>query len=33
VNVANVSERFMALTGKDVSEMCRWRGIIDDACR
>ena len=32
MNVANVSERFMALTGKDVSEMCRWRGIIDDAC-
>ena len=23
----------MALSGKDVSEMCRWRGLIEDACR
>ena len=23
----------MALTGKDVTEMCRFRGMLEDACR
>ena len=32
MNIANVDERFMMLAGVEPDEMCRWRGLVEDAC-
>ena len=31
MNIANVDERFMMLAGVRPDEMCRWRGLVEDA--
>ena len=31
MNIANVDERFMMLSGVKPDEMCRWRGLVEDA--
>ncbi|MBQ6387911.1 MAG: hypothetical protein IJH96_04740 [Ruminococcus sp.] len=32
MNIANVDERFMMLTGVASGELCRWRRLLEDAC-
>lgn len=33
MNIANVTARFLVLSGLELSELEKWRFLIDDACR
>lgn len=33
MNIANVTKRFMLISGADSQEAYRWRDLIDDACK